>query len=530
MPSNVPPTEYLTIFLVKEGFTGESQIFKRPLELDRVRVALGPDRAGRLYVQTSQLREPRWLRLFRESIDPSTLDVKVASSAAVLLVESGARLLALTFGHGRHLLKLEAMEENFGFHAALNFMNRDRVRAIERKRFDALSRHSRENASREVALREFGLDRQQDLVRSITGAPRQGKEELGRRMSGRDSITVAVPTNIHLLADLVDQYKGLGLDQSYREEYAEIGQLAEIDRKDQRDRLNTLLVDKLRRGDLSRTWLAIPDAVDWSDVGDFKYSHARSAAPHVDIHLESYFDFIGGINELSFEKLKRHQVHSYSLSGDPRDSWSVFKCIYAELDTPDGTFFLDNGAWYRIDASLVATVNQEMSEIESSTVQFPSYSLREDEADYNARLAATDPDHLALMDRTLTLHGGGQSRFEFCDVFSSGNNKRLIHIKRFSGSQVLSHLFEQGVNSAKLFLFDSEFRTKVNESLPPGHRLEAPQVRPVPEDYEVAYGIAMRTRGQFVLPFFSAMALTRAHRDLSNLGFRVTCSKIQIGS
>jgi uncharacterized protein (TIGR04141 family) len=178
MPSNVPPTEYLTIFLVKEGVTGESQIFKRPLELDRMRVALGPDREGRLYGQSSQIREPRWLRLFRESIDPSTLDVKVASSAAVLLVESGERLLALTFGHGRHLLKLEAMEENFGFHAALNFMNRDRVRAIERKRFDALSRHSRENASREVALREFGLDRQQDLVRSITGAPRQGKEEL----------------------------------------------------------------------------------------------------------------------------------------------------------------------------------------------------------------------------------------------------------------------------------------------------------------------------------------------------------------
>jgi uncharacterized protein (TIGR04141 family) len=407
-------------------------------------------------------------------------------------------------------------------------MNRDRVRAIERKRFDALSRHSRENASREVALSEFGVDRQQDLVRSITGAPRAGKEALGRRMSGRDSITVAVPTNIHLLADMVDQYKALGLDQSYRADYAEIGQLAEIDRKDHRDRLNSLLVEKLRSGDLSRTWLAIPDAVEWSDVGDFKYSQARSATPHVDIHFGSYFDFIGGLNELSLEKLKRHQVHSYSLSGDPRDSWSVFKCIYAELDTPDGTFFLDNGAWYRIDAGLVTTVKQEISEIESSTLEFPSYGLREDEADYNRRLAATDPDHLALMDRALTLHGGGQSRFEFCDVFASGANKRLIHIKRFSGSQVLSHLFEQGVNSAKLFLFDSEFRTKVNQSLPEGHKLEASQLRPIPENYEVAYGIAMRTRGRFVLPFFSAMALTRAHRDLTNLGFRVTCSKIQM--
>lgn len=161
------------------------------------------------------------------------------------------------------------------------------------------------------------------------------------------------------------------------------------------------------------------------------YSHARSATPHVDIHFESYFDFIGGINELTFEKLKRHQVHSYSLSGDPRDSWSVFKCIYAELDTPDGTFFLDNGAWYRIDASLVATVNQEMSEIESSTLHFPSYNLREDEADYNARLAATDPDNLALMDRTLTLHGGVRVGLSFVMCFRVAITKCLFTLKGF---------------------------------------------------------------------------------------------------
>lgn len=49
--------------------------------------------------------------------------------------------------------------------------------------------------------------------------------------------------------------------------------------------------------------------------------------------------------------------------------------------------FLDNGAWYRIDAGLVTTVNQEMSEIESSTLEVPSYGLREDEADYNGRFA-----------------------------------------------------------------------------------------------------------------------------------------------
>jgi uncharacterized protein (TIGR04141 family) len=527
MPPKGPPTEYLTIFLVKEGLSKPSEIFKRPMTLEHpVKVPLGPRREGKLYIQASQTREPRWARIFRGEVDLTGMNYKVASSGAVLLMESGQRLLALTFGHGRHLLKTEALEENFGFHAALNSIDRNRVRAIDKKRFDGLARHTREQASYDVSLGQFGLDADQDLVRSVTGHPRDAAAPLGKRMSGRDSFSVAVPTNLQNLADMVDEYLKWGLDPSYRKDYPEVGNLIEIDRKDQRERLNIELIEKLKKEDLSRTWLVIPEPINWSDAGSFRYSSSLKVKEHEDVHFKSYFEYIGGAAQVTIQKLKRHHVFGFTVADEQTNSWSVFNCIYAELDTADGTFFLDNGTWYKIDAGLVATVNHDIETIPVSSFPFADYGVREAEEDYIKRLVGSDPSQMAVMDQKMIYYGGGKSQVEFCDIFS-GPQKKIIHIKRYSGSTVLSHLFAQGIVSAQAFLWDEEFRRKVVDELDPVHRFSY-KPRPQADDFEIIYAIAMRTKGEMVLPFFSRITLRQAKQQLSNLNFKVSVAKIQI--
>ncbi|MBK9589344.1 MAG: TIGR04141 family sporadically distributed protein [Sphingomonadales bacterium] len=51
------------------------------------------------------------------------------------------------------------------------------------------------------------------------------------------------------------------------------------------------------------------------------------------------------------------------------------------------------------------------------------------------------------MDADLITHGGGHSKIEFCDVITA--EKAFLHVKRYSGSAQLSHLFSQGVVSAR---------------------------------------------------------------------------------
>jgi len=125
-------------------------------------------------------------------------------------------------------------------------------------------------------------------------------------------------------------------------------------------------------------------------------------------------------------------------------------------------------------------------------------------------------------------YGGGNSQFEFSDLYS--NDKKMIHIKRYSGSSVLSHLFSQGVNAAKAFLSDLEFRTKVNELLPKSFAI-MPITKPSPERYEVVFGIISKTADALpvALPFFSKLTLINSVKELTNLmGFPVSILGISI--
>jgi uncharacterized protein (TIGR04141 family) len=130
------------------------------------------------------------------------------------------------------------------------------------------------------------------------------------------------------------------------------------------------------------------------------------------------------------------------------------------------------------------------------------------------------------MDRKLIYHGGGQSKFEFCDLYTS--DKDIIHVKRYGASSVLSHLFAQGVNSAELFQTDPEFRQKVNAKLPEEYQIPDPLKRPNYGEYRVVYAIVSDIDGDLNLPFFSKLSLKNARRRMEGFGYNVALSKIDV--
>ena len=70
-----------------------------------------------------------------------------------------------------------------------------------------------------------------------------------------------------------------------------------------------------------------------------------------------------------------------------------------------------------------------------------------DEKEYNIAVCNEYPDRYCLMDRRNVYQGG--SPIEFCDIYS--RDKQFIHVKKYNGSSVLSHLFFQGYVSAENF-------------------------------------------------------------------------------
>jgi len=154
---------------------------------------------------------------------------------------------------------------------------------------------------------------------------------------------------------------------------------------------------------------------------------------------------------------------------------------------------------------------------------FPAYGFMNEEA-YNKHVADSIDD-FALMDRKLISIGAGTSKVEFCDLYSK--NGHIVHVKKYGGSSVLSHLFNQGVVSAECFIRDSVFRVKLNGHLPDDFKFEAPEETPDAKAYEVCYAIMSDKPGALELPFFSKVALKHASVRVRMLGFRVTKLKIE---
>ena len=154
----------------------------------------------------------------------------------------------------------------------------------------------------------------------------------------------------------------------------------------------------------------------------------------------------------------------------------------------------------------------------------PPHGLKK-EPEYLESVAAASTDY-ALMDRKEVMIGGGRSRVEFCDLYSK--DKKIIHVKKYGGSSVLSHLFSQALVSGDCFLHEAEFREDVNKLLPPGFKFADTVAQPLPKDFEICIAVMSKEKGALELPFFSKVSFKHAVKALHNLGYKVTKLKIEL--
>lgn len=271
--------------------------------------------------------------------------------------------------------------------------------------------------------------------------------------------------------------------------------------------------------------MAIPEIVAWEDVLEFKLKK-KSFGDDVDLPL--YLSFISDKERqnLSLETLKKQVIDCISASrNDPMHSWKVYNCLYCEIDNSGQTFILSNGKWYQIESDFAKQVSDSFDSFKKQTagVSLPECNQKEHEDKYNERVANELQD-VCNMDRKTINHGGANQKIEFCDLFT--NDKKLIHVKHYGASSVLSHLFSQGLVSGELFLADQEFRKKLNDKLPNGYKLANVTDKPKSSEYEVVFAIISKSEKELNVPFFSKVNVRNAKRKLETFGYKVSLLKI----
>src|SRR5699024_8218801 len=82
------------------------------------------------------------------------------------------------------------------------------------------------------------------------------------------------------------------------------------------------------------------------------------------------------------------------------------------------------------------------------------------ENDYNESVAKTRDDVISMDRKLINIDRG---RFELCDLLSDA--KHLIHVKPWTSSSTLSHLFSQGRISAETIINIPEVIPQINEKI-----------------------------------------------------------------
>jgi uncharacterized protein (TIGR04141 family) len=481
---NEIPSRSLTIYLAKENRT-PSSLIRTTEGLTEKEIPVGGRTLGRLYIKLPDAKPPSWADFFEEYVKPEEFG-EVSMASAVLLVPVFKRWAAVTFGQGRYLLWPDALEDRFGLRVALNCIGETKIKSIDKQSFDAIASHTLEQASQEANAGEFGFDIERDILRAVTGTPKH--EDFGKRLTGMEALNAHVQIELNGLRELLERYHQKFFDTSYQNNFPWVDQIREVTDKGLEGELNEVIVAMIRKRQFDRCWLAVPDIIDWSRVGGFRFSQATKKPELYDIHLKDFVDNLRIPSDLSVLGLKSGRVYCMGGNDDVIRKWSVFGCLYCELDHNGEAYVLNAGKWYILQKDFVKQVDESFEQVPKYSGSFLDYDDKS-EGDYNKRLVESNEIQYCLMDRNLTYLGGA---VEFCDVFTKANE--LVHVKRYGGSATLIHLFYQGVVSAELFKMEKEYRKLVRGKLPVAFQTFDPDVQPKFEEHQVVFGIYQSIR------------------------------------
>lgn len=519
--ANIDNKKYkLSIYLIKETYKEDAEIVPNIKTMNSYPITDAHGDLGTLYIKTGYSSIPKWADFFNDIFDPKEIGLETKSARAVLIANIQNRKMCLTFGHAHFLLEPLAIVRNFGLKVALNIGGESSLRAVDKTSLDVVGIQTKEQSSKEVGIANFGFDIETDILKSITAKNEDGTSTL----SGRDSVSVGAAVSLDTLRLFLEDHLTKYSSEDYKKKFAWVDNIAAVRDKSVVEALNQKLIEKV---DLQEhcVWLAIPEVILWEEVSGFAYKTRKNPAVSPDIHLETWCNEIVKDGDIDVEYLKRKKIYLYDVNYDLYKTWSVYQCLNAEIDIDGNKYVLNDTDWYLIDSGFVNDVDTFFTSIPDSDVNLPLYGTMK-EPEYNSFVVDSNPVDFDLLDRKVITIGGSRSSVEFCDLFT--RDKKLIHVKKYGGSSVLSHLFQQGVVSGELFISDINFRKDVNDKLSDPYKLKDPIDRPDPTEYEVCYAIMSDVPGDLHIPFFSKVVMKNAVKRLQTYGYNVTKKKIEM--
>ena len=409
---------------------------------------------------------------------------------------------------------------------------------MDTKTFDDLVVTRTLQASKSTDLPTFGIDISKDILRAVTGEPRD--TSLSKRLSGADALVLGTAKKASELEKVLGEALAAFAEETYKENFAWIDHLSLVTDSTLIDSLDQLVAQQLATGDTSGTHMAMPDPLSWEDIDAFKITSSRTIFQELD--LDDYLDSLGdGRSAITVKILKGRQVSvKFLRSGEYDGRWSLYNCLISEQRVSEQLYVLIEGRWLAVSETLAEEVDNFAISLPTSRATLGRSNKGETEPDYNKRIANDGAGAMLCLDAKIYAPGGANSGIELCDLLSADGE--FFHIKRKSRSSTLSHMFAQGSVSARTFVGDAAYRdavrAEIQRSVEPSDQekwlnLIPPGNQAVDRSkYTVSYGVIANSKKTDTdwLPFFSKLNLMQHAKQVMSLGFDVSITRIDVAT
>ena len=462
---------------------------------------------------------PQWLKSISHSW-PDLLvdDLYSARSGAIVALSLDDVTFLISFGTAHLHIDRAKIIHDFGRKVVVNSVSADNLKQVSRQAIDGTRSQSVEQTPRAERLSSYGIDYERDLLRGLAGVPR--KRAFGPTISGSDALHVRVEGGFEAVKARLRLYRRAYFSRVINPELRSYDRLKKVTDGSLLSKLNLKLDKAIGASSANDPVLVIPEIRDRSaEFLSYGFSHSSKkhpAARYPDPTLDDWRHWLlahKGITA-SLASARTNDFYTYDGSGEDLSCFTILDCLVWTVFFEDVNYYLQNGVWYCIDASLVTAVANFMRVLyrNKTTIAWPPYTGG-DEGSYNTNAALAIPG-MILVDRSNITLVGAKTAVEPCDLIDIAG-KTLVFVKRKkSGSTGLGHLLAQvlvGVDA--FFSHDSEMRVAMAKRFKPPQPSFSPQHQPEGRQWTVVILIlGVQKRG---LPFFSQLATKRVVTTLT---------------
>ena len=494
-----------------------------------------------LHVFRGSSGPPNWMRRLARRF-PEVHLVNRQSVAALLFIRLAGHVVAISYSHGWMLLNDNMFHSDFGLLVAINSLDPEKLKRLERSNLgDAIQGVSQSPFQRD--LNSFGVDDALDLVKKLSGA---ANNESGLdTVTGARSLKLTGEYSLDDVAGMLPEIFKLFNSDAYRQTAFRImDSVRPITDAPLSIELFQMAVDSIKN-DEDRFELGLPANSEAEGVR-FRFAGPGLRRSYPDLLLRHYVAAMGeDLINITPKTLSDHKIVSQFDDDRPDMIWPLKKSLLGSITLNEQRYAINDGRWYRIDENFRNSVENNFTEaVRNWDVQRPTPLRKFYDQDGNGRIEAEDVYNariaeelgLILLDKTeIQIPEVIRSGFEPCDLLDV-EGRRFIHVKKNSRrSNILSHFFKQGSNSAQQFRKVPATWSRLADIVrDAGHEAAANTLQNQMEDagqgWTVEFWIAdaPRRNGLYNIPFFSKISLRDEVNSLQAMQYNVALRFIEV--